>query len=445
MKGFILPKFISFGLSVLMMAITISLVPTSSHANTFHVTKAGNDSNTGSEISPFKTIKKGVGFLSPGDTLYVHSGTYSESILSWKTPIPNGKNWNQPITIATYREDTVTITPPSGHAFFWIQDGQAKYLIIDGFIIDGQKKAKHGLKFSNNSQYIRVQNSEIKNSAESGVIVSICGGCQSPETAPHNTFHEFLNLNVHHNGSSIKDHGFYIETSHNLVENGNFHHNLGNGGKFFHGNLSGVANYNIARNNVFYDNSTSGKWSCGLILSSGDGNMAYNNISYGNYAGLCILHRVTNARLFNNISYENDHYGIYVGKPSTNNSYVENNSVYNNSGFGIFVGDKAKNSNVVNNIAYLNKRDNIGLKNQTGTTSSHNMTTDPLFMNANAKDFRLKAQSPAIDKGMFINSISDDFTGNSRPHGSNYDIGAYEEISEGDSSPPTSPQSVFVQ
>ncbi len=438
-------KIISFILSGMVMGIIIVMVPSVVNATTFHVAKTGNDANAGTALAPFQTIKSSIGHLSAGDTLYVHSGTYSEYILSWQTAIPNGTSWNQPITIAKYPGDTVTITPPAGLAFFWIQDAQAKYLILDGFIIDGQNKAIHGLKFSNNSRYIRVQNTEIKNAAESGLIVTICGGCSSPGTAPHDTFHEFINLNLHHNGSSIKDHGFYIETSHNVVEHGRFHHNQGNGGKFFHGNLSGVANHNIARNNVFYDNSTSGKWSCGLILSSGDGNKAYNNISYGNYAGLCILHRVTNARLFNNISYGNDYYGIYLGWASTDKSYVANNTVYDNNGSGIFVGDDAKNSTVTNNIAYLNKGGNIQLGQQTGTTTSNNLTSNPLFVNATAKDFHLKAGSPAIDGGAAINFISDDFSGNSRPQGSSHDIGAYEINSGADTTPPTTPRDVVAR
>ena len=66
--------------------------------------------------------------------------------------------------------------------------------------------------------------------------------------------------------------------------------------------LSNVSNNNIARNNIFYNNSTSGAWSCGLLLSSGNGNAAYNNVAYGNFAGFCIHTRVTNARLYNNIA-----------------------------------------------------------------------------------------------------------------------------------------------
>jgi len=444
MKKFMSHEIISFGLSPLVMAIILFLVPGISNATTFHVGKNGNDSNSGTEHSPFQTIHKGIGQLSAGDTLYVHSGIYSESILSWKTPIPNGTSWDQPIIIATFPGDTVTITPPSGLAFFWIQDGQAKYLIINGFIIDGQNSASHGFKFSNNSRYIRVQNSEIKNSKNTAIQATICSGCSNPSTAPHDTFHEFINLTIHDNGSSIKDHGFYIETSKNIVENSKIYNNTGNGGKFFHGHLPEVSNHNIARNNIFFDNSTSGKWSCGLILSSGEGNMAYNNIAYGNFAGFCIIYRTTNARLFNNISYGNTYYGIYVGMNSTDKSYVQNNTVYNNYNYGIFIGDDAKNTTVSNNISYLNKGENIGLQNQTGSILSQNLSSNPFFINATAKDFHLKSGSPAIDKGEVINFISNDFSGNSRPQGSSYDIGAYEEIPEIDDVPPNRPKDLIA-
>lgn len=440
-------KFANLWLTCLMLALTILILPVKSNATIFHVSKTGNDLGAGTSSSPFQTITKGVSLLSAGDTLFVHSGTYAESILSWKTKIPNGKSWDQPIIVAAYPGDTVTINPKSKQAFFWIQDGEAKYLIIEGFVIDGLQQAQHGLKFSNHSTHIRVKNCEIKNTFDNGILVSICSGCTDPANYPHDTYHEFLNLDVHDNGappSTFNAHGFYIETSHNLVEHGKFHHNAGNGGKFFHGNLRGVANHNIARHNEFYHNSQKGKWTCGLILSSGDGNVAYNNIAYGNFAGLCILHRVTNARLFNNIAYENTHYGIYVGFSTTNNSYVENNTVYNNSEYGIFIGDDTTNTNVINNIAYLNKVENISLQKQTGTTLSHNLITDPKFKNSQTKDFRLMAESPAIDKGYSLDFFSDDFEGQTRPQGTAYDIGAFERILEVDQIPPNIPKGLHV-
>ena len=227
------------------------------NATTYFVATTGNDSNPGTNSQPLRTIGKGVKLLSAGDTLYVKSGTYSESIRSTQIPIPNGTSWNNPITVAVNPGDTVTIKPLKDNAFFWILDGQSKFLIIKGFIVDGANTALHGFKFEGGTKYVRVIDCEVKNSKHSGILVT--GGSTASNII--NTYHELINLKVHHNGSSGNDHGFYIETSNNLVKSSQFYNNQGNGGKFYHGNLSGVANNNIARNNKFFNNSVSGVWS----------------------------------------------------------------------------------------------------------------------------------------------------------------------------------------
>jgi hypothetical protein len=40
----------------------------------------------------------------------------------------------------------------------------------------------------------------------------------------------------------------------------------------------------------------------------------------------------------------------------------------------------------------------------------------------------LQSSSPAIDAGLTISSVTNDYVGTARPHGSAYDIGAYEYI-----------------
>ena len=402
------------------VAITSTMAISAANATIYYVATNGSDSNPGTNSQPLRTIAKGVKTLSAGDTLYVKSGTYEETILTSAMVIPNGTSWNNPITVAANPGDIVTIKPPTDRAFFWILDGQSKFLIIKGFIIDGVNRARHGVKFEGGTKYVRVMDCEIKNTTDSGILVTN-GNSTSPDRI--NTYHEFKNLKVHHTGST--EHaasGFYIETGYNLVESSEFYNNKANGGKFFHGNLSGVANNNIARNNKFYNNSTAGVWSCGLLMSSGNGNLGYNNIAYGNFAGFCLQSRVTNGRFYNNIAYENDVYGFYVGFSTTSGSRIENNSVYNNGTYGIFVGDSATSSIVKNNIAYANNID-LGL---TNTTSSHNETENPSFVNIAGKDFHLQSNSPAIDKGTTISGISTDFGGQPRPKGAQFDIGAYE-------------------
>ncbi|MBW2528867.1 MAG: right-handed parallel beta-helix repeat-containing protein [Deltaproteobacteria bacterium] len=55
-----------------------------------------------------------------------------------------------------------------------------------------------------------------------------------------------------------------------------------------------------------------------------------------------------------------------------------------------------------------------------------NVTTDPRFVDSAAGDLHLQADSPAIDAGIAIDGLVDDFDGTARPQGSAVDIGAYE-------------------
>ena len=383
------------------------------NATIYYVATGGSDSNPGTSTQPLRTIKKGIQSLSAGDTLYVKSGTYAESLrTSGGLSIPNGTSWSNPITIAANPGDIVTIKPLKDNAGLWILDGQSKYLIIKGFIIDGGKSALHGIKLEGGTRYVRVIDCEVKNSKNSGILL----------TGSNDSYHEFINVKIHHNGSSNQDHGFYFETGRNLVEKSEIYSNSGYGGHIYKGTSATTGNNNTIRNNIFHDNNTLGSWGCGLLISSGNGTQAYNNIAYGNFAGFCIFTRVTNARLFNNISYENDTYGIYVGYSTTSGTTMENNTLYNNGTYGIFVGNGATISTARNNIAYSN---NINLS-LTNTTSSNNLTTDPSFVNAGGKNFHLQSTSNAIDKGTTISGITIDHDGKPRPKGSQFDVGAYE-------------------
>jgi len=62
-----------------------------------------------------------------------------------------------------------------------------------------------------------------------------------------------------------------------------------------------------------------------------------------------------------------------------------------------------------------------------GLTADHNLLTgSPGFVNAPAGDFRLLDGSPAIDAGVFLPQVFDDWRGVLRPQGATYDLGAYE-------------------
>jgi hypothetical protein len=53
---------------------------------------------------------------------------------------------------------------------------------------------------------------------------------------------------------------------------------------------------------------------------------------------------------------------------------------------------------------------------------------NPMFVNATNGNYHLRSNSPAIDAGITLAVVSNDFDGNLRPQGRRYDIGAYERV-----------------
>ena len=60
-------------------------------------------------------------------------------------------------------------------------------------------------------------------------------------------------------------------------------------------------------------------------------------------------------------------------------------------------------------------------------TDSNAIIGNPLFVNPGS-DFHLQSTSPAIDAGLTLSEVTEDYEHNSRPQGSGYDIGAYEYV-----------------
>ena len=99
---------LSFLLALLFAFNSMWLVQTTGvHAagNTYYVATNGDDNNTGSISSPFRTIQKAANVAQAGDTVLVRAGIYRETVIP--------ANWGSagsPITFAPYSNESVTIT-----------------------------------------------------------------------------------------------------------------------------------------------------------------------------------------------------------------------------------------------------------------------------------------------------------------------------------------------
>ena len=396
------------------------LISRTATATTYYVSTTGNDANSCTQAqnmsAPKRTIAAGLTCVRASDTLYLRAGTYAESIDSNARIIPTGTSWSDAPKIGAYPGESVSLghmnlAAPSGAGQSSIQ-----YVIFDGLRFINNTTTSDTVAFWGAATHIRIQNSDVSGAknAHSGINTKPGPGGSGDV--------QIINTKVHNNGdcsvsctSGTVGHGLYISTSNNLFDHLESYDNGHLGLQIYYQQTTPAPSNNVVRNSRFHDNqkayTTSGQ---GIAVGVGDNNQLLNNLIYRNLGGINADYSGTNTKIYNNTIYANRDFGIRVG--NTSGASVQNNIVYQN-------GTSISNSG-------------------TGTTLASNLTTDPKFQNAGAFNFILQAGSAAIDTGVSIGTVPNDFNGVLRPQGSTHDIGAYEYVSS--LSPPSAPKNLRI-
>ena len=350
-------------------------------AATYYVSPAGSNANPGNEALPFLSLTYAAQRLQPGDTLYVRAGTYPESLIN---QIPSGTSWEAPVTVAAYPGETVILRPPGGHHVLELHGRTKSYILLKNLKLDGARVRSHVVRIGYTSgqpdstaHHIRLDGVEVMNGKSQGILVT---------AGSHRC--EFIDLNVHHNGSDRRDHGLYLQGSFHVVSRGSYAHNKSYG---IHAYGAGSDNTfigaQIHRNRVG-------------VQSTQDRNLWINNLVYANKAGGIITNNGDDAKYLHNTVVFNGRWGININYNYVARAQLINNIVYGNT-WGI--------------------RD-AGID----TVKSNNLLTDAGFADAANHDYRLTQGSSAIDAGMPLPEVTTDYLRASRPDGKGWDIGAYE-------------------
>jgi parallel beta-helix repeat protein len=401
----------------LFLALTIAMTwafawAPSAAGTVYYVAPTGSDDNSctvaQSVSRPKRTINAAVACLAPGSTLYIRGGVYAETLFD---VIPSGNSWTDPVTIAAYPGEQVTLRPAGGDQVIHIESSH-HHIVIDGLILDGANVALEVMKITYRSDpadaahHIRVQNSELMNAPGQGILVTQGG------------FNELVNLKVHDNGRTDFEHGFYISSDNNLIDHCTIYRNAGWGVHVF----GSSPRANTVTNNRIHDNARAGARGPGIGLYGPD-NIAFNNIVWKNNGGIEI-DTAANVGVYNNTLYDNNggngqHPGINLG--SISGVTIRNNIVNRN-----FQDDAFQAAN--------------------GASSDHNLVgTDPLFVDAGAANFHVGSASPAIDAGVTIPLVTTDADGLIRPRGKAYDLGAFEyDPSPASQHPPQAPRNLRI-
>jgi hypothetical protein len=235
-----------------------------------------------------------------------------------------------------------------------------------------------------------------------------------------NTIHDL-------SSSSTWGSGIFLEDAFNGVVSGNTVYNIPNGAGIYVINYGNGPSWHT-QNNVEYRTQD-------LNTSITD------NVIYNNPANPGILDiSASGLQVYNNTFYSTGTGAVVHLKVEPNTTFYPKNLVIRDN---IFADPWASTTIVIDSVAslsgsvltnnlYWTSKNTHKVGGTSYTLSSFQATgqeagsisADPKFMSSGS-DFHLQSASPAIDKG-FNTGVTRDFDGNQRPHGSGYDIGAYE-------------------
>ncbi|BDU25772.1 right-handed parallel beta-helix repeat-containing protein [Flavobacterium sp. GSB-24] len=401
------------------------------------VTASGNGLT---EATAFKTLSEAAAVTAPGDGVLVKNGTYSNF---------EEKTSGTPTAWVVWRnfpghKPKITYTSWVG---IYIK---GSYIEIDGFTVQGNNdnitltdalNQPGGCKVTGAPQSIYNGNGILADSRTSAFnnplgefyhhinikncIVYDCGG--AGVAAINCDYIKIENCTIYDNAW----YSIYGTSGISLLELKNF-------------NTDTDANRNIIRNNILYNNKMLVPWRDGGCKFTDGNGIIIDYANVNDYSGKTLIE--------NNVVYNNGGRGIHVYNSSNVN--IVNNTCYQNcstpeisEGEITIIGKsatiKSKNCSVYNNILYArtgekvntvanaenySQRNNIYFNSTLGDDlPTLGSTVNPMFVNAEAGDFKLKENSKAIDFGYIKKYYpAFDILGNARYKGASIDCGAYE-------------------
>ncbi len=391
-----------------------SPTPPPPSGNAYYVAITGNNANAGTIESPWRTYAYAKSRMVAGDHVIFRGGDYYETIsLDAGMAALSGTSWANATIFEAYAGEIVSFNNISGCG---IPDTTIRYIIFKGtnlnfkigaigFTPCGETRA-HADHLRFDGLHVDQKHSQYDSCVYLGY-------------GDFGQFSEILNSRIERCGVPGKAgypepydgsymHGIYVSTHDVLIADTEVYDTTG----FCIHNYSGNPSNNIYERMVLHGCGTDGATynSTGaVILTTGSNNVLRNSLVFNSVNGVGI--GGTNNKVYNNVIYNNGNASPSI--PCGGKCYPA-------------VGASSTGGEIRNNIVFgniLNSIDNSG----TGSNISHNFTSNPLFVNAAAGNFRLQPTSSAINAGVNLSSVTTDFDGVARPKGGLHDIGAFEQ------------------
>jgi parallel beta-helix repeat protein len=445
--------------------VTPTPTPVVPPAGAFVVSTSGNDSWAGTAAAPWRSLQKAADTVPPGATVLVRSGSYTGFLMRRSGAA------GQPILFAGYPGDARPVI--AGNAttvnvirLSAVHDVQLAGLVVQGAAAD---KSGSGVRVENGSTRIAISGSLLRDNKSYGISVSssnyvtiadneVTGNAEGIYVSrggegvviTGNRVHDQDHLVVNTPGGN-DDHGAvgiaFVKTTGHITASGNLlwanrgpSYDYGfDGGAF---EIFGASHVSMLDNRMWnnknvLETGTDGELACSDNLFAR--NVAYGATTAGSSVGL-MLRCDTGDRIVNNTFYGLDDWVFTVtnGGGSYGSTVqgltVVNNVIAQEAGKLYAFMTALPSSVTINNNLLYNAKSGGTLAYVAGKGSTSSLTTlrswtgfettglnaAPGFLDSAAWDLHLRADSPAVDRGRLVATITDGFSG-AAP-----DIGRYE-------------------